>query len=82
MEKKSFGFDKRKLIVVGIGMIVIMMGLVLMRGGGWSERGFEGDILSVGGMKVGGVVWFLGFILMIYGIVRKGKEKEERISKE
>jgi hypothetical protein len=53
-----------------------------MSGPGSTETAFEPDIFSVRRIKVAPVVCFLGFIFMIYGILRKPKDKEETITKE
>ena len=57
-------------------MIVIIIGFLLMSGPGSTETAFEPDIFSVRRIKVAPVVCFLGFIFMIYGILRKPKDKE------
>lgn len=82
MDKKSFAFDKTNFILLAIGMIVIIIGFLLMSGPGSTETAFELDIFSVRRIKVAPVVCFLGFIFMIYGILRKPKDKEETITKE
>ena len=79
MDKKSFAFDKTNFILLAIGMIVIIIGFLLMSGPGSTETAFEPDIFSV---KVAPVVCFLGFIFMIYGILRKPKDKEITIKEE
>lgn len=76
MDKKSFAFGKTNFILLAIGMIVIIIGFLLMSGPGSTETAFEPDIFSVRRIKVAPVVCFLGFIFMIYGILRKPKDKE------
>ena len=44
-----------------------------MTGPGSTETTFEPDIFSVRRIKVAPLVCFLGFIFMIYGILRKPK---------
>lgn len=74
MDKKNFAFDKTNFILLAAGMVVIIIGFLLMTGPGSTETTFEPDIFSVRRIKVAPVVCFLGFIFMIYGILRKPKD--------
>jgi hypothetical protein len=47
-----------------------------MTGPSSTESAFEPDIFSVRRIKVAPVVCFLGFIFMIYAVLRKPKIKE------
>ncbi len=75
MDKKNFAFDKTNFILLGIGMVVIIIGFLLMTGPGSNETMFQPDIFSARRIKVAPVVCFLGFIFMIYGILRKPTDK-------
>lgn len=75
MDKKNFAFDKTNFILLGIGMVVIIIGFLLMTGPGSNETMFEPDIFSARRIKVAPVVCFLGFVFMIYGILRKPTDK-------
>lgn len=77
MDRKSFAFDKTNFTLLGVGMVIIILGFLLMSGSGSTESTFNPDIFSVRRIKVAPVVCFLGFIFMIYGILRKPKETEE-----
>ena len=81
-DKQKFAFDKVNFILLAIGMAIVIIGFLLMAGPSSSETAFEPDIFSVRRIKVAPVVCFLGFIFMIYGILRKPKDKEETITKE
>ena len=81
-DKQKFAFDKVNFILLAIGMAIVIIGFLLMTGPTSSETVFEPDIFSVRRIKVAPVVCFLGFIFMIYGILRKPKDKEETITKE
>ena len=74
MDKKNFAFDKTNFILLAAGMVVIIVGFLLMTGPGSTGTTFEPDIFSVRRIKVAPVVCFLGFIFMIYGILRKPKD--------
>ena len=75
MDKKKFAFDKTNFIMLGVGMTIIIIGFLLMTGPGSTEGYFEPDIFSVRRIKVAPVISLFGFIFMIYGIVRKPKNK-------
>lgn len=74
MDRKSFAFDKKNFILLGIGMVIIIIGFLLMSGPGSTETAFEPDIFSVRRIKIAPAVCFFGFIFMIYGILRKPKD--------
>lgn len=75
-DKKKFAFDKVNFILLAVGMAVIVLGFILMTGPSSTETTFQPDIFSVRRIKVAPVVCFLGFIFMIYGVMRKPKTKE------
>ena len=75
MDKKKFAFDKSNFILLGVGMAIIIIGFLLMTGPGSTEGYFEPDIFSARRIKVAPVISLFGFIFMIYGIVRKPKNK-------
>lgn len=75
MDKKKFAFDKTNFILLSVGMAIIIIGFLLMTGPGSTEGYFEPDIFSVRRIKVAPVISLFGFIFMIYGIVRKPKNK-------
>ncbi len=77
MDKKNFAFDKTNFMLLAIGMVVIIIGFLLMSGPGSTETTFEPDIFSVRRIKVAPAVCFLGFIFMIYSILRKPKDRVE-----
>ena len=79
MDRKKFAFDKTNFILLAIGMAVIIIGFLLMTGPSSTEGYFEPDIFSARRIKVAPAVCFFGFIFMIYGIVRKPKDKEKAI---
>ena len=72
-DKQKFAFDKTNFILLAIGMAVVILGFILMTGPSSSETVFKADIFSVRRIKVAPVVCFLGFIFMIYGVMRKPK---------
>lgn len=74
MSKEKFAFDKTNFILLGIGMAVVIIGfLLLMTGPASTPTTFEPDIFSVRRIKVAPVVCLLGFVFMIYAVLRKPK---------
>lgn len=82
MDRTKFAFDKTNFILLAAGMVVIIIGFLLMSGPGSTETAFQPDIFSVRRIKVAPVVCFIGFISMIYGILRKPSDKVTNKTKE
>ncbi|WP_303015058.1 DUF3098 domain-containing protein [uncultured Bacteroides sp.] len=76
-DKQKFAFDKVNFILLAVGMAIVIIGFLLMTGPSSSETVFEPDIFSVRRIKVAPVVCLLGFLSMIYAVLRKPKTKEE-----
>ena len=76
MDKKKLAFGKTNFILLAIGMIVVILGFILMAGPSTTETTFQPDIFSARRIKLAPVICFLGFIFMIYGVVRKPKSEE------
>ena len=74
MDKRNSAFDKVNFILIAVGMLVVILGFILMSGGGSDETTFSADIFSVRRVKVAPVVCFLGFVSIIYAIIRKPKD--------
>ncbi|MBQ7361370.1 MAG: DUF3098 domain-containing protein [Bacteroidaceae bacterium] len=74
MNKRNFAFDKMNYMLLAIGFIVIIVGLLLMTGPGSTETTFEPDIFSFRRVKLAPATCFLGFIFIIYAIMRKPKQ--------
>ncbi len=77
MDKRKFAFDKINFTLLAIGMGVVILGFWLMAGSSSSWDHFEPDIFSVRRIKVAPIVCLVGFVFMIYGVVRKPKDKIE-----
>lgn len=74
-DKQKFAFDKVNFLLLAIGMAVVIIGFLLMTGPSSSETAFQPDIFSARRIKIAPVVCFLGFVFMIYGVVRKPKTR-------
>ena len=76
MEKKNFAFDKTNFILLAISMAIVVIGFLLMVGPNSSDKVFEPDIFSARRIKVAPIVCLVGFVSMIYAVVRKPKDIE------
>lgn len=75
MDRRNFAFDKVNFILLAVGMMIVIIGFLLMSGGGSTETSYNPDIFSVRRVKVAPVVCFIGFVSMIYAIVRRPKDQ-------
>ena len=78
MDKKNFAFDKIIFILLAVGMAVVLLGLILMSGPGSTDTAFNPDIFSATRIKVAPAVCFIGFISIIYAVIRKPKDPQEK----
>ena len=74
MDKKNLAFDKVNFILLAIGMAVVILGFILMSGGGSTEQAFNPEVFNTMRIKVAPVVCFVGFVSIIYAIIRKPKD--------
>jgi hypothetical protein len=74
MDKKNFAFDKMNFVLLAVGMVIVVIGFLLMTGAGSSDTMYEPDIFSVRRIKVAPIVCLIGFVSMIYAVVRKPKD--------
>lgn len=75
MDRRNFAFDKVNFILLAVGMMIVIIGFLLMSGGGSTETTYNPDIFSVRRIKVAPMVCFIGFVSMIYAIVRRPKDQ-------
>ena len=73
MDKRNFAFDKTNFILLAVGMAVVIVGFLLMAGSTSTDTAYEPDIFSARRIKVAPVVCLLGFVSMIYAVIRKPK---------
>ena len=74
MDKKNVAFDRMNYILLAIGMAIVVVGFILMSGGGSTEEAYNPDIFSARRIKVAPAVCLLGFVSMIYAVIRKPKD--------
>ncbi len=79
MDKRNYAFDRTNFILLAAGMVVVIIGFILMSGAPSTEEAFNPDIFGTMRSRVAPVVCLVGFLSLIYGIVRKPKDtsKEE-----
>lgn len=82
MDRQKFAFGKMNFILLAVGMAVVIIGFLLMSGPSSTPTHFEPDIFSVRRVKVAPVVCLLGFVFMIYAVVKKPKGNPESLTKE
>ena len=76
MSKEKFAFDKTNFILLTVAMAVVIIGFILMTGPVSTPTHFEPDIFSARRIKVAPVVCLVGFLLMIYAVLRKPRDKQ------
>lgn len=76
MDRRNLAFDRVNYILLVVGMIVVVIGFILMSGSGSTESAYNPDIFSARRIKVAPVVCLIGFVSMIYAVMRKPKDKE------
>lgn len=77
MDKRNLAFDKTNFILLAVGMAIVIFGFILMGGSGSDAHTFDADIFSPMRVKVAPAVCFVGFVSIIYAIVRKPKSDEQ-----
>ncbi len=76
MDKRNFAFDRINYLLLAIGMVIVIIGFILMSGSGSTDTAYNPDIFSARRIKVAPVVCLIGFLSMIYAVVRRPKNKE------
>ncbi len=74
MDKRNLAFDRTNFILIAVSMVIVVIGFVLMSGPGSTDTVYNPDIFSARRIKLAPAVVFVGFVMMIYAIVRKPKD--------
>ena len=77
MDKRNLAFGRINFILLAISMVIVIIGFILMGGAGSDENAFNPDIFSTMRIKVAPVVCFIGFVMMIFAVLYKTKDKED-----
>ena len=75
MDKRNFAFDRINFLLLAVGMLVVIIGFILMSGGNSTDTHFDPAIFSVRRIKVAPIICLVGFVSMIYAIIRKPKDE-------
>lgn len=75
MDKRNFAFDRINFLLLAVGMLIVIIGFILMSGGNSTDTHFAPAIFSVRRIKVAPIVCLVGFVSMIYAIIRKPKDE-------
>jgi membrane-bound ClpP family serine protease len=78
METRDLAFGKANYVLLAIGMVVVIIGFLLMSGSGSTETAYDPDIFSARRIKVAPVVCLVGFVSMIYAVIYRPKNKENK----
>jgi len=76
MDKKNFAFDKVNFILLAAGMLIVVLGFILMSGSESTESAFDPNIFSAMRIKVAPIMCFVGFVSIIYAVIRKPKDSK------
>lgn len=79
MDRKNLAFDRVNYILLVVGMAIVVIGFILMSGAGSTESAYNPDIFSARRIKVAPVVCLIGFVSMIYAVMRKPKDKDTQL---
>ena len=74
-DRRNFAFDRTNFILLGVSMAIVIIGFILMAGGTSTETQFNPEVCNAQRIKVAPVVCLIGFLAMIYAILRKPAHK-------
>ena len=63
-------------VLIAVGMLIVIIGFILMSGGGTDDHSFNPEIYNAMRVKVAPVVCFIGFVSIVYAIIRKPKDND------
>lgn len=74
MDRRNLAFDKVNFILLAVGMAIVILGFILISGGSSNENTFDADIFRARHIVVGPTVTLVGFLSIIYAVIRKPKD--------
>ncbi len=78
VQPKNFALSKINFIIMGVAVLIIIIGFALMTGPSTTlEGGFEPDIFSARRIKIAPLTCFIGFMIMIVGILYPDKNRKQ-----
>ncbi len=76
MDRRNLALGRTNFILLGIGFAIVVIGFILMSGAPSTEQAYNAEIFSARRIKVAPVVCFIGFVSMIYAVVRNPKRHD------
>lgn len=73
MSRRDFAFRKENFVLIACAVVLIIIGFMLMSGGGSGDESFNPEIFSTRRIVVAPIVTVIGFLGVIVGILKKGK---------
>lgn len=70
----NFALGKQNLLLIGIGVAIVILGFLLMMGAPSGQTEFNPDIFSFRRIVLAPGIALLGFIFVIFGILKKSKD--------
>lgn len=77
MAKRDFAFGKENFILIAVAVLLIVIGFKLMSGGGSGDESFNPEIFSTRRIVVAPVITVIGFVMVIFGILKTNKEENK-----
>lgn len=72
-DKPQFALGKQNYLLIAISFILIVAGFILMMGSGSTEEAYNPDIFSTRRIVIAPTITFIGFVCIIFAILRKPK---------
>lgn len=74
MDNKKLAFGKGNFIALGIGTAIVLIGFILMSGGESTASRYDSSIFDTRHIVIAPFVTFVGFVSIIYAIIRKPRD--------
>lgn len=76
MDNKNLAFGKGNFIALGVSILIIIVGFILMSGGESTAEKYDPSIFDTRHIVIAPIVTFIGFVSIIFAIMRKPKGEE------
>ena len=71
--KSQFALGKQNYLLIAISFLLIVIGFILMMGSGSTDEMYNPDIFSTRRIVIAPTITFIGFVCIIFAILRKPK---------
>lgn len=72
--KSQLALGKQNYVLIGISFLLVVIGFVLMMGSGTTDTAYNPDIFSTRRIVVAPTISFIGFVCMLFAILRKPRQ--------